>query len=58
MSRKNLVIGAVAIFVSLTALALFLVASYTTLQAINPIAALTAITVGIIGMAWFKKTKN
>jgi hypothetical protein len=30
----------------------------TYLQAINPIAALTAITVAIIGIVWFKRTSN
>jgi hypothetical protein len=28
------------------------------LQTINPIAALTAITVAIIGIVWFKRTSN
>lgn len=53
LSHKNLAIGTVAILVfSLLAL---LISSYTTLQTINPIAALTAITVAIIGIIWFKK---
>jgi hypothetical protein len=53
LSHKNLAIGTVAILVfSLLAL---LISSYTALQTINPIAALTAITVAIIGIIWFKK---
>jgi hypothetical protein len=36
----------------------FLTISFTALQAINPIAALTAITVAVVGLAWFKKISN
>ena len=56
MSHKNLAIGTAVILVSFLTLIAFLTTSYATLQAINPIAALTAITVAIIGIAWFKKT--
>ena len=53
LSHKNLAIGTVAILVF--SLLVLLIASYTALQTINPIAALTAITVAIIGIIWFKK---
>jgi hypothetical protein len=54
MSHKNLAIGTAAILVfSIMAL---LTTSYSAIENINPIAALTAITVAIIGIAWFKKT--
>jgi hypothetical protein len=58
LSRKKLAVGAAVILVfSITVMA-FLTTSYTALQAINPIAALTAITVAILGFAWFKKISN
>jgi hypothetical protein len=58
LSRKKLAVGAAVILVfSITVMA-FLKTSYTALQAINPIAALTAITVAIVGFAWFKETSN
>ena len=56
MSNKNIAIGTVVILVSLiTCLALF-TATYATLQAINPTAAIAAITVAVIGIAWFKRS--
>ncbi len=57
MSRKNLAMGTVVIFFFI-ALTAFLTTSYSAIETINPIAALTAITVAIIGIAWFKKTSN
>ena len=57
MSHKNLAIGTVVIFFFLT-LTAFLTTSYSAIETINPIAALTAITVAIVGIAWFKKTSN
>jgi hypothetical protein len=35
-----------------------LATSYTALQALNPIAALTAVTVAVIGFVWFRKTSH
>ncbi len=58
MNHKNLALGTIVILVSFITLLAFLVTSYTVLQAINPIAALTAITVAVIGIAWFKKTSS
>jgi hypothetical protein len=57
MSHRNLAVGTAVILLSLVALtSLFTVSSL--LQSINPIAALTAITVAVIGFAWFKKTSR
>jgi hypothetical protein len=55
MSHKNFAIGIAIILFSMLSLIVFLTTSYAALQAINPIAALTAITVAIIGLVWFKK---
>jgi hypothetical protein len=57
MSHKNLAIGNAVILLSILALMSFLTI-YSPLQYINPIAALTALTVAVIGIAWFKKTSN
>ena len=58
MSHRSLAIGTVVILVSFVTLTVFLITSYTALQAINPLAALTATVVAVIGIAWFKKTRN
>jgi lipopolysaccharide export LptBFGC system permease protein LptF len=58
LSRKNLAIGTAVILVSFITVMGFLTTSHAALQAINPIAALTAVTVAIVGIAWFKKTSN
>jgi len=56
MSHKNLAVGTAAILVfSITLTALL--TTYSAIETFNPIAALTAISVAIIGMAWFKKTR-
>jgi hypothetical protein len=57
LSNKNAAIGAVILVSSITLVTLF-AELYMTLQAINPIAAIAAITVAIIGIAWFKKTNG
>ena len=57
MSHKNLAIGTAVILVSLTAILAFAASSCEALQTINPVAALTAIAVAIVGIAWFKKTR-
>jgi hypothetical protein len=56
LRHKNLAIGTAIIFFPLTLVAVL--AAFSMMQAINPIAAFTAITVGIIGIAWFKKTSK
>ncbi len=55
MSSKHIAISAVIIVSIVTFLAL-LEETYVVLQAINPIAVAAAITVALIGIAWFKKT--
>ncbi len=57
LSRKNLAIGSI-VLVSFLAVAMVVAASYSALQAINPIAALTAVTVAVIGIVWFKKSSR
>ena len=57
MSHKNLAVGTAAILVFSITLTALLTSSFSAIENINPIAALTAITVAIIGMAWFKKTR-
>ncbi len=49
MSPKNFAIGIAIILFSMLSLIVFLTSSYFSLQAINPLAALTAISVAIIG---------
>jgi hypothetical protein len=56
MSHKNLALGTAAILVFAITLTALLMISYSVIETINPIAALTAITVAIIGITWFKKT--
>ena len=55
MSNKNVVISAV-IIVSIIAFITLLEETFMTLQAINPIAIIAALTVAVIGIAWFRKT--
>jgi hypothetical protein len=57
LSGKNFTISAVIIVSIITFLTL-LGETYVTLQAINPIAVAAAITVAIIGIAWFRKTNS
>jgi hypothetical protein len=57
MSHKNLAVGTATILVFSITLTAVLTTFYSTIETINPLAALTAITVAIIGIAWFKKTR-
>jgi hypothetical protein len=60
LSHKSLALGGLAVFVSIIVATAVLATSYTalnSLQTINPVAALTAITVALIGIVWFKKSK-
>ena len=57
MSHKNLAIGTAAILVFSVTLTAVLTTSYSVIENINPIAALTAITVAVIGITWFIKTR-
>lgn len=61
MSHKGLAVGGLAVFVSFVVAAAVLGTSYTvlsTLQGINPVAALIAFTVAFVGMAMFKKSRR
>jgi hypothetical protein len=57
MRHKNLAFGTAAILVFAITLTALLTTSYSAIETINPVAALTAITVAIIGITWFKKTR-
>jgi uncharacterized membrane protein len=55
VSSKNIAISAAVIVSIITFITLF-GETYMTLQAINPIAIIAAVTVAVIGIAWFRKT--
>lgn len=57
MSHKSLAIGTFLVLASIIAVATFL-ATTSILQAINPVAAFTALAVALIGLVWFKKTSS
>jgi hypothetical protein len=57
MSHKGLAIGTLLILVSVIAVGTLFVAS-SILQAINPVAAVTALAVALVGFVWFKKTSR
>ena len=57
MSHKSLAVGTFLVLVSIIAIGAFL-ATTSILQAVNPVAALTALTVAVIGFVWFKKTSR
>jgi hypothetical protein len=59
LSHKNLALGGFAVLVSIIVAAAIIATSLTALQSLpslNPVAALTAITVAIVGFCWFKKS--
>jgi len=58
LSHKSLVIAMVAFLISIVALIAVLFFSSNFIQAINPVAALTATTVALIGMVWFKRSTH
>jgi preprotein translocase subunit SecD len=58
LSHKNLAIGTIAVLVSAVAVTAILVTCYSVIEAINPVAALTAVTVAAIGIIWFKKSNH
>ena len=57
MSNRNIAIGTAIILFSTITITL-ISETYLALQGINPLAAIAALTVAIIGVAWFKKTAN
>jgi hypothetical protein len=58
LSRRNIAIKGTAVLFSLVSSLVIFKATYTTLQSINPAAAVAAVTVALIGIVWFKKTNN
>jgi hypothetical protein len=58
LSRRSIVIGTILVLFSFVSSLAVFTSTYTALQSINPAAAVAAITVAIIGIAWFKKTIN
>ena len=57
MSNKT-IISAVIIIFSLIAFVVLFAEAYATLQSVNPIAAVAAAVVAVIGIIWFKKTSK
>ncbi len=57
VSNKALAVNT-AIIILLIALAAILTETYTAVQVVNPVAALAAVTVALIGVVWFKKTSK
>ena len=58
MSKRSFAIGAILfLFMLVSSLTVF-AAAYTALRSINPVAAFVTVTVAIIGILLFKKTKN
>jgi hypothetical protein len=56
VSNKTIAISTVIIAISLATLIALFAETYATLQNINPVAAIAAATVVLIGLVWFKKT--
>lgn len=57
MSSKSIAVSAVIIVTIVTFMTL-LEEAYLTFHNINPVAIIAALTVVVIGLAWFKKTTN
>ncbi len=57
MSNKNIAIGTVAVLLTIISIVLA-TELYLTLQGINSAAVVAAITVVVIGVAWFRKTSK
>ncbi len=57
LSHRKAVLGAVVVSVCFVAVAV-IVTFAPVLESINPVAALTAVTVAVVGMVWFKKTSH
>jgi hypothetical protein len=58
LSNKTVALGTAVILVSIITLVAIVTETYVTLQGINPVATIAAVTVAIIGIAWFKKTSG
>ncbi len=57
MSSKNIAVSAV-IITSIITFSALLEEAYIMFHSINPVAIIAALTVVVIGLAWFKKTIN
>jgi hypothetical protein len=57
VSHKNLAIGTIVVLASIIGFLTFM-ATTSMLQALNPLAAVTAFTVALIGIVWFKKVSH
>jgi uncharacterized metal-binding protein len=58
LSKRTIAIGTIVVLFTLVSTVTVFTAAYTTLQSINPAAALAAVTVAVIGIVWFKKTSH
>jgi UDP-N-acetylmuramyl pentapeptide phosphotransferase/UDP-N-acetylglucosamine-1-phosphate transferase len=58
MSHKNLAMGTLLVMTFFLCVVAFVTTSYVTLQSIDPLAALTALIVAVVGFAWFKKSNG
>ena len=58
MSHKNLVVGTGIGLAALIILVAVLIASFSVPIAINPLGALSAAVVAVLGIVWFKKTNR
>jgi hypothetical protein len=56
LSNKNFAIGTIIALVSLVTFLVFLTSTCIMLQGISTVGAIAAITVVLIGIAWFNKT--
>jgi len=58
LNNKTVAFGTLIIIISLVALAVLSAEISATLQSVNPVAALAAVVVAVIGLIWFKRTSR
>ena len=58
MNRKYVAIGGILLFFSVVASLTVFTTAYTALQSINPVAAIAAIIIVLIGVVWLKKSNS
>jgi len=56
MSHKTIAVSTAIIVITLVTLAMLSAETYVNLQTINPVAAIAAAVVVVIGLVWFKRT--
>jgi hypothetical protein len=54
--NKNYSFGTIAVLMVFITLFAFFVVTYSSLEIVNPAAALAAIAVAVVGLVWFKRT--